>query len=169
VVRNNLATEIVIKGNQGVVADHNLIIKKPAKLFVDAPAYDLHLKKTARAVDTGSSDLAPDIDHDQVSRPWGEGYDIGAYEYHEGEVGIDSQGRKETETRENPKVDEDPSAAQRQQAPEDRATSVPLETDSEEQSNAQSQPASAWSSTTTAWLLAAAAVSVLSVVWLARR
>jgi hypothetical protein len=30
-VRNNLTTAIVIKPNQDVVADHNLIIKNPGK------------------------------------------------------------------------------------------------------------------------------------------
>jgi hypothetical protein len=61
----------------------------------------LHLKKKARAIDAGSSELAPDIDHDKASRPWGDGYDIGAYEYHEGDVGADSAKQKESKATEN--------------------------------------------------------------------
>ncbi len=169
VVRNNLATAIVIEANQDVVADHNLIIKNPAKLFVDAPAHDLHLKKKARAVDTGSSDLAPEIDQDKVSRPWGDGYDIGAYEYHEGEVGINSKEQKETKTGENPQVAEDAMVAQRQLAPEDRPTNRSVETDREERLKTQQQADGSWLRTTPPWLLALVAVSLLAVVWLRRR
>ncbi len=169
VVRNNLTTAIAIAEKQDVIADHNLIIDNPAKLFVDAPATDLHLRKKARAVDTGSSDLAPDIDHDKVSRPWGDTYDIGAYEYHEGEVGIDSLERKEPKTRENPKVGEDATGAQRQQAPEDRATNRSGEADREERKRTQQQADTFCSRATTLWLLALVAVSLLPVVWFMRR
>lgn len=169
VVRNNLATAIDIKPGRDVIADHNLIIKNPGKLFVDAPAHDLRLRKTARAVDTGSSDLAPDIDHDKASRPWGDGYDIGAYEYHEGEAGINSQERSEPEITENPKVDKDAAAAQLQQAPEDPATQRTVEIDTEEQSIAQQRADSFRSSTTRAWLLALLALSLLAAVWVVRR
>ena len=170
VVRNNLATAIDIKGGQDVIADHNLIIKQPAKLFIDASSYNLRLRKTARAVDTGSSNLAPDIDHDKVSRPWGHGYDIGAYEYHEGEVGIDSRERKKPETIENPTVDEDPPTAQRQQTRDDRATNgLAEEPDREEQANSQQPARRFWSSTRIPWVLALVAVSLLAVLWLMRR
>ena len=169
VVRNNLATAIDIKGGQDVIADHNLIINQPAKLFVDAPAYDLRLRKTARAVDTGSSNLAPDVDHDKVSRPWGDGYDIGAYEYHEGEVGVNLQDRSESETTADSKVDEDPSAAQPQQVSEDLAIQRTAETETEQQSRTQQRADSFWSSNTRAWLLALVALSLLAAVWLVRR
>ena len=47
------------KGDQDkMVADHNLISKNPAKLFVDAP-YDLHLRKRARAVDIAPARTSP--------------------------------------------------------------------------------------------------------------
>ena len=86
VVRNNLASVINIDKTHGVIADHNLIIKSPSKLFVDAAGYDLRPRKGSRAVNAGSPDMAPDIDIEGVPRPWGKGYDIGAYEYHEGHV-----------------------------------------------------------------------------------
>jgi hypothetical protein len=168
VVRNNLTTAIVIKPNQDVVADHNLIIKNPGKLFVDAPAYDVHLKKKARAIDAGSSVLAPDVDHDKASRPWGDGYDIGAYEYHEGEVGADSAEQKESKATENQKIDEDASRAQRQEAPEDGATNRSVATDHQERSATQQKVDGLWSGIPS-WLPALVAVSVLVVVWLVRR
>lgn len=89
VVRNNLATAIGVAPKQGVIVDRNLIIKNPSRLFVDAAGYDLHLNKGSRAVNAGSPEMAPDIDIEKVARPWGDGYDIGAYEYHEG--GIDPE------------------------------------------------------------------------------
>jgi len=85
---------IAIKGNPHTVAYHSLIVKNPAKLFVDAPAHDLHLRKDARAVDAGGPDLAPDIDRDKVSRPWGDGCDIGAYEYHGVKLALNRRKRK---------------------------------------------------------------------------
>jgi MYXO-CTERM domain-containing protein len=86
VVRNNLATAISIGDDQpSVVDDHNLIVDDLAAFFVDPAALDLRLLESAAAVDTGSSELAPAIDRDGVPRPQGEGYDLGAYEYHDGE------------------------------------------------------------------------------------
>ena len=89
-VRNNLSTSLELDP-QAVVADHNLIIRNPTKLFVDAPNGDFHLSKRARAVDTGSSERSPPIDHDQLPRPWGKGYDVGAYEYREGGIRTDTE------------------------------------------------------------------------------
>jgi len=42
---------------------------------------DLHLKAGSPAIDAGTSSGAPSVDFDGVSRPQGEGYDVGAYEY----------------------------------------------------------------------------------------
>jgi len=69
-----------------VVADHNLTIRNPARLFVDPDDYNFHLKKRSRAVNTGSPKSAPHIDIEKVPRPWGSAYDVGAYEYHEGDI-----------------------------------------------------------------------------------
>jgi hypothetical protein len=80
VVRNNLATDFSLAGNN-IVADHNLEFTSAdaAALFV-APPYDLHLRKAAAAVDTGSPTLAPRFDVEGVRRPQGEGFDLGAHE-----------------------------------------------------------------------------------------
>jgi hypothetical protein len=169
VVRNNLSTAIVIEVEEDLVADHNLIIRKPEKLFVDAPAYDLHLKKKARAVDTGSSTLAPAIDHDKVPRPWGDGYDIGAYEYHEGEVGVDSAEGKELKPREDQKVEEVATGAEREQTREDPATNRPAATVQEKRSAVQQQDNGSSSRTTLPWLVGLVAVLLFTAVWLVRR
>nr|MBC8248539.1 right-handed parallel beta-helix repeat-containing protein [Anaerolineales bacterium] len=42
---------------------------------------DYHLTAYSPAIDTGTAEGAPTVDLDGVSRPQGEGYDIGAYEY----------------------------------------------------------------------------------------
>jgi hypothetical protein len=86
VVRNNLASAFGIDKKPGMVADHNLKVANPTRIFVDPGRHDFHLRKGSQAVDTGSPELAPDIDIEKVPRPWGRGYDLGAYEYHEGNV-----------------------------------------------------------------------------------
>ena len=51
--------------------------------FVDTDRsnLDLHLKAGSPAIDAGTSDSAPSDDLDDVPRPQGAGYDVGAYEY----------------------------------------------------------------------------------------
>ncbi|MEN8164408.1 MAG: right-handed parallel beta-helix repeat-containing protein [Acidobacteriota bacterium] len=78
VVRNNLATDYSIAG-VNITEDHNLEFVDAASLFV-APPYDLHLLEASAAVDTGSPNLAPERDADQVQRPQGLEVDLGAYE-----------------------------------------------------------------------------------------
>lgn len=58
-----------------------MIIKDPAAYFVNAAAFDLHLKAGAPAIDAGSPELAPKQDADGTARPQGKGFDVGAYEY----------------------------------------------------------------------------------------
>jgi MYXO-CTERM domain-containing protein len=85
VVRNNLATAFSSDEGLGLLEDHNLLIEDPLSLFVDYASWDLHLQAGAAAIDAGSSELAPGADFDLVPRPQGDGVDIGAYEYDEGE------------------------------------------------------------------------------------
>ncbi|HUV40321.1 MAG TPA: choice-of-anchor Q domain-containing protein, partial [Sedimentisphaerales bacterium] len=42
---------------------------------------DLHLKTGSPAIDAGTSEGAPSVDFDGASRPQGDGYDVGAYEF----------------------------------------------------------------------------------------
>jgi CSLREA domain-containing protein len=50
-------------------------------LFVGAADRDYHLTAYSPAIDAATSEGAPAVDLDGVSRPQGEGYDIGCYEY----------------------------------------------------------------------------------------
>lgn len=102
VVRNNLTRKLDLADN-GVTADHNITYSDPSKHFVDPGTFDLHLKKSSPAVDAGSSMLAPKLDRDRVPRPQGDSVDIGAYEWHEGDVtgpdtGDDAGGDAATDT-----------------------------------------------------------------------
>ena len=83
IVRNNIATDYSLSG--GVTEDHNIEIT-----MNEAPTYfvnpsggtgDYHLLSTSPSVDAGSENNAPTIDKDGVTRPQGNGFDIGAYEY----------------------------------------------------------------------------------------
>lgn len=84
VVRNNLTTDL--NKDSAVTEDTNLIIEDPDALFVDAANFDVHLLPDAAAVDVGSTNLAPALDADRISRPQGSGIDLGAYEWHEEDV-----------------------------------------------------------------------------------
>ncbi|MDZ7832998.1 MAG: choice-of-anchor Q domain-containing protein [Desulfobacterales bacterium] len=48
--------------------------------FVDAASGDFHLLGDSPAIDTCSTGLSPDLDN--ISRPFGDGYDMGAYEFY---------------------------------------------------------------------------------------
>jgi hypothetical protein len=61
---------------------HSLVSTDPAsQLFRNLANWDLHLKQGSIAIDAGTSNSSPSVDYDGVSRPQGEGYDIGAYEF----------------------------------------------------------------------------------------
>ncbi len=100
IIRNNICyrndAQIAIQqlGEERVV-DHNLIFGNNAALgslygsdsiignplFVDSSTYNFHLLSTSPAIDRGSPIDVPDFDFDDNSRPLGEGFDIGAFEY----------------------------------------------------------------------------------------
>jgi hypothetical protein len=84
VVRNNLTTAVSVPDGQDVQVDNNLIIEDPSEHFEDLANFDLRLIASSPAVDTGSADLAPAMDRNEIPRPQGAGIDIGAYEYYEG-------------------------------------------------------------------------------------
>jgi hypothetical protein len=89
VVRNNLATDYSLLGNN-VVGDSNteFTMANAASLFV-APPFDLHLRPTASAVDSANPLLAPPLDVERVARPQGAGFDRGAYERFAPTVNVD--------------------------------------------------------------------------------
>jgi PKD repeat protein len=64
------------------VTGTNPILADPQ--FVNETARDLHLQGTSPAIDECNPALVPATDYDGVSRPQGDGYDIGAYEYESG-------------------------------------------------------------------------------------
>jgi hypothetical protein len=82
-VRNNLATDFSVSGER-MQQDHNIEIDLNTSdyddFFIDYAGRDLRLKAGCSAIDAGSPDLAPDVDRDRNPRPFGSGYDIGAYE-----------------------------------------------------------------------------------------
>lgn len=100
IIRNNICSEnnaqIAIQQiMSGGIVDHNLffgnntdvgtlygsdsIIGDP--LFVDESLNNFHLQNTSPAIDNGSSANAPNLDFDNTARPYGGGFDIGAYEF----------------------------------------------------------------------------------------
>lgn len=60
---------------------HSLVTFNLNNFFVDINSNNLHLTSSSLAVDKGASHNAPDTDFDGNTRPSGQGYDIGAYEY----------------------------------------------------------------------------------------
>ncbi len=81
VVRNNLTTAVHVTSDQDHSVDHNLILQEPNEFFRGLRHARSASSKGAKAIDAGSSELAPPQDADQVPRPQGSRFDIGAYEY----------------------------------------------------------------------------------------
>ena len=83
IVRNNISNDFSFAG--GVTEDHNIeITMNQASTYFENPSGgtgDYHSIVTSPAIDAGSGVNVPNIDKDGVSRPQGNGFDIGAYEY----------------------------------------------------------------------------------------
>lgn len=80
VVKNNIANSFVVDGEQS----HNLTFPGTAEYseqFVDPLMYDFHLLAGSFAIDQADPTVAPPVDRDGITRPQGDGVDIGAYEF----------------------------------------------------------------------------------------
>lgn len=60
---------------------YSLVVADAETLFKNLAAWDLHLCSGSPAIDSGTTQGAPQDDYDGNIRPQGAGYDIGAYEY----------------------------------------------------------------------------------------
>jgi hypothetical protein len=60
---------------------HSLVVRSVDSLFVNSANSDLHLAKTSPAINRGTATGAPSDDFDGNPRPFGNEFDIGAYEY----------------------------------------------------------------------------------------
>lgn len=81
-VTNILIDHNLIDGFRGAtneVYGTNYITGNP--LFINLSGGDFHLQSSSPAIDMGISTGAPSTDYDGNPRPFGVGYDIGAYEY----------------------------------------------------------------------------------------
>jgi hypothetical protein len=72
-----------VSWRQPPLADANSISASAAALFVDAAAHEFGLRPDSPAVDTGRFVSGVTADIRGVTRPQGEAYDVGAYEYAE--------------------------------------------------------------------------------------
>ena len=89
VFRNNIAwlnNDYDVRGEDATLIENNLcsesfcLIQQDPQ-FVDADAGDFRLGPSSPAIDQGSSDGAPEVDVQGLSRPQGLGVDLGAHEY----------------------------------------------------------------------------------------
>jgi hypothetical protein len=84
-------TVMVVDRNliDGYAGQHNLERKGASPIvadpqFVNGAARDLRLQASSPAIDACNPALVPSSDYDGVSRPQGDGHDIGAYEHKDG-------------------------------------------------------------------------------------
>ncbi len=80
-VQNNLASSLSVVEHPGNVVRGNRIIEDPETVFRDASRFDLRLAEDSPAIDAGLEEDAPEVDKRGISRPQGNGVDIGAYEF----------------------------------------------------------------------------------------
>jgi hypothetical protein len=83
IVRNNI-TPVLANDIGFGTEDYNITLPNTSMYsnhFVNYTQFDLHLISSSSAIDNGYYQYAPVVDADNVSRPQGNGFDIGAYEY----------------------------------------------------------------------------------------
>ncbi len=80
VVKNNLANTISVDAEES----HNMTMANTTAYglnFADYSMSDFHLVAGSPAIDQADPMVAPPVDRDGITRPQGDGVDIGAYEY----------------------------------------------------------------------------------------
>lgn len=82
-VKSSLIDSVYVENNliDGRTVDSGKFPVLGSPNFVNADEGDFHLLKTSPAIDKGTPIDAPNFDFDNIKRPIGNGYDIGAYEY----------------------------------------------------------------------------------------
>jgi Right handed beta helix region len=80
VAQNNLLskTGLSLLGS-GYTVDHNLVSADPK--FVNLSTFDFRLQSTSPAIDAGVAITEVSTDVDGMTRPYGNGFDLGAFEY----------------------------------------------------------------------------------------
>lgn len=95
ILRNNISSQntnqiAITVSLTNLTIDHNLVFGSSSYLgssiagdpkFVNTTSFDFHLQTGSPAIDTGSAAAAPGFDFAGNARPYGAGYDVGAYEY----------------------------------------------------------------------------------------
>jgi hypothetical protein len=84
IIRNNIARDVPASNiSNNIVSDHNFDIRKykPLDEFADYIHGNMRLAAGSHFIDAGESADAPAEDLERNSRPQGQGYDVGAYEY----------------------------------------------------------------------------------------
>ncbi len=87
IVRNNLSTSLSLAPGSSS-HDHNVSDAQARNFCEDYDSFNFHPKAGVSLngksiIDTGSPDFAPAIDFDNISRPQGAAFDIGAYEFND--------------------------------------------------------------------------------------
>ena len=80
VLYQNKNSNKILDYGRDTFADYNLIGNTDPK-FMNAAAHDFHLQADSPAIDAGATLREVTTDYEEVQRPQGKAYDMGAYEY----------------------------------------------------------------------------------------